>query len=83
MRNLIFFANIFCLTVCIFGISINETLTNKKKSKDVLVPQRTHSNKKIYTIEELISDKFAFGTSNDADMDPCKAGKMICFLRFW
>lgn len=33
-----------------------------------------HKQKK-YTIDDLLSNKFEFKTSEDIDMDPCKAGK--------
>lgn len=40
---------------------------------------RRHKQNK-YSIDDLLSNKFEFKTSEDIDMDPCKAGKKHVYI---
>lgn len=40
---------------------------------------RRHKQTK-YSVDDLLSNKFEFKTSEDIDMDPCKAGKNLYFI---
>lgn len=54
-------------------IYINESVITMKHHQHQQPHRRVYRSK--FTIEELLNTQFEYKTSNDIDMDPCKAGE--------
>lgn len=58
------------LILCLICIEHGDCIQNETLNT------RRHKQKK-YSIDDLLSNKFELKTSEDIDMDPCKAGKNL------
>lgn len=66
---------IVALIVCSSCIEHSDCIQN------ATLNTRRHQQTK-YSIDDLLSNKFEYKTSEDIDMDPCKAGKNFYILHF-